>query len=404
MKSIYHAILLLIASLLLIHCGESGPKAPSLEPLKNGSVAPYQTELLDVAFESVTKMPVEPHIKDRSRVQGEVITAALILDQPVWALEHIPQIDNWRQGEAFSNLAFYCAQNGMPLRADTYIQKAKSFIEQAEDWRRDRIKTRVAQTYILLGKPEEAQALNQGLVDSETGKVESTQAKSTTEKSFDERVKQFDALIATGNFDIVRNGLMAYARLYGEFYSDPDKRSMIEQKIKSAWGKIPYNIRIEMLSILAEGALKHDDKAQALSFVDEAKEFLDSDRWRPEHKVKLMAIVIKLRHRAGATDQALEEAQTMEKYYQDERERIINIYRAGALRPLAEAYHTIGQPAKALEIYRMAVDAGVENPNARPQAEDLASTCASIARQGLEPNAVLWKRIQEVNEGLKAPW
>ena len=64
----------------------------------------------------------------------------------------------------------------------------------------------------------------------------------------------------------------------------------------------------------------------------------------------------------------------------------------------------MGDTATALSAYKRAVEEGVENPNSRPRAEDLSATCLSMAVHGVEPDAVLWTRIRQINDGLGDPW
>jgi len=80
------------------------------------------------------------------------------------------------------------------------------------------------------------------------------------------------------------------------------------------------------------------------------------------------------------------------------------MFRAGALRPVAEAYHALGDAKTALAIYRIAVDDGAENPNARPRAEDLTETCISMAVRGVQPDERLLTRIRQIEAGLREPW
>lgn len=81
-----------------------------------------------------------------------------------------------------------------------------------------------------------------------------------------------------------------------------------------------------------------------------------------------------------------------------------NIYHAEAIRPMAEAYHAMGDTESALDIYRQAIEEGMENPNSRPRAEDLSETCLSMALNGVEPGAELLDRISQIAENLGQPW
>ena len=49
-------------------------------------------------------------------------------------------------------------------------------------------------------------------------------------------------------------------------------------------------------------------------------------------------------------------------------------------------------------------EGGALNPNARPRAEDLAQTTASLARSAIEPDAAMGKRRREIRAGLVEPW
>src|SRR6185503_20684098 len=69
--------------------------APS-SSVPNEALAPYQAELLDLAFETVSKMPAVPHIKNRTRAQEEIVEAALALGQPKRARAFSDRIENWR--------------------------------------------------------------------------------------------------------------------------------------------------------------------------------------------------------------------------------------------------------------------------------------------------------------------
>ena len=88
----------------------------------------------------------------------------------------------------------------------------------------------------------------------------------------------------------------------------------------------------------------------------------------------------------------------------ESRVRFIDIYRAGELRQIAEAYHAMGDRAKALALYERAIDESLVNPNSRPRVEDLVATCLSLAKTGCEPDAELATRLEKVFAGLGAPW
>jgi len=372
--------------------------------LTDTPLAVYQNELLDHAFETAAAIPVKPHIKDRARAQEKVVETSLELDQPLWALSLIERIDNWRRGSGYCDLAFYCARHGYTGEVQQYLNLAVEVSESAEDWRRDQIRVKIANTYVWLGQTVQTDQFETGVVDSESGKVAGVKALIAGEEHFDEQMNALDALIAPGNFDIVENALKACANLFNRFYDDAGRRLLAEEKIKTSWDKLPIFKRVELLTELAGFALDHADQTKALELVNEAQLFMDSAQWRPEHRIPMISELVKLRFRAGNRQKARTDADALLALFDSQRDKIVNIYRAGALRPLAEAYQSMDDTAVALAVYKRAVEEGVENPNSRPRAEDLSATCCSMALHGVEPDAELWIRVRQINDGLGDPW
>ena len=249
-----------------------------------------------------------------------------------------------------------------------------------------------------------AQKLETDVVDSEKGKVASVRAQITSGESFDERLRELDALLAAASIDVLHNGLLACAHLFDQFYSDPSRRVIAEERMRSSWGKLPVSLRLELLMRLAESALSHSDPPQGLQIVNEAQTLLDEHPWPLEHYLALSARIARIRYQAGDGARARADADALLRRYEAENQAIVDIDRAGALRPLAEAYQLMNDGAAALVVYAKAIAAGVVNPNSRPRAEDLSATCCSMAVSGASPDAELWSRIRQIAKDLGSPW
>lgn len=403
------SILVVLGVLLIVSvggCGRTAEESGSPSSLEDGPLEPFQTRLLDVAFEAVSAMPIDPHIKNRSREQEKIVAACLELDQPQRALGYIERIDNWRRGAAYADLAFHCVQQGAgSADVEPYLQQALAISEDPDqDWRRDRIKAKVGKTRAYLGQTDAAAQLRQGLETSETGKIASAEAMTCPPDSFDSQMEALETLVASEQFDVVQNALGAYAELFSRFYADGQRRALIAEKIHSAWEIMPILDRINLLMQLTRLALDHDDPAQGLDLVEEAQALADAHEWPARFGIPLEASLAELRFRCG--DEAKARAQVGEALgaYDAASATIVNIDRAGVLRPIAQAYHTMAEDATSLDVYRRAIEAGMENPNSRPRAEDLAETCCSMAVHGMEPDAELMKRIGQIRDGLGDPW
>ena len=377
-----------------------------IDALMDKPIAAFQRDLLDLAFATATAIPMRPHIKDRSRTQETVVAASLELDQPQRAHSYIEMIDNWRRGAGYADLAFYAAQHGKTNEAQHYLKLASQSTRdpQVEDWRRDRIRVKIAKAHLWLGQTRQADQFAAGVVESESGKVARVQATLSDNNSFTEQIKALDALIGSGHVDIIKNALDAYAALFDRFYDDAERRLQAEKKIKAGWGNLPVLFRIKLLLTLSRSALHHADPGQALKLVNEAQAMTDAHQWPPRYGIPIQAQLAGLRSRAGDTQRARTDADAALALFDAVRHQMVDIDRAGTIRPLAETYQSMGDTAAALALYKRVVEEGVQNPNSRPHAEELSATCRSMALHGVEPDAPLWARMRQIRKGLGPPW
>lgn len=371
--------------------------APKLNdtPLEN-----YQGELLNIAFEAASAMPLKPHIKSRSKTQEVVVLACLDLEQPNRALGYIEKIKNWRRELCYAELALYCAKHEFKDQAKQFSDMAMKVPQNTEYCRKEQIESKVSKIDALLKQTEKPEQ-NPEASESEVPQTETT---SQPEDSFDKKMKELEKLVSTKNFDIVRSALGVYIELYNRHYTDIERRTLIEDKIKAAWTSIPMTTRIDSLKKLANHSLNHKDKTKALELVNEAEAIMDSATWQLRYEIPLIAGLAELRFLAGDKESARKKIQETLNLFDTNREKIVNIYWARVLRSVAETYQAIGETAIAHDIYERALEAGIENPNSRPRAEDLAAICCSMALHKAEPGVELLGRIHEICDGLGDPW
>jgi len=379
-------------------------------PLTDQPLETYREELLGLAFRAASKFPLVPHVKNRSRAQQAVVDACLELDRPLQARGYIEAIENWRRGAGLADLAFYCAEKGDAADARTFLELAEEAAasteqdEEAQGWRTDRIRVRMAQALVLLGDEERIDELEAGVVDSELGKIEVARARTLSEEAFDEQLAALDDVILSDSMDRVRNALAACNELFGRFYANEARRAATLAQVRSTRGKVPAQVFFDALTGLADTALEHGDSEQGLALVEESQGVVESVRWLPRARVPLSARLAVLRYRAGQQEQGRNEALAALAFYDESETAIVDIYRAGALRPLAEAFEVMDDRETALTLYRRAIEEGARNPNARPRADDLSATCISMALLGIEPGDALRARMYQIFDGLESPW
>lgn len=365
----------IVVGVCAVGCGRRDEPATG-GPLTDAPLESYQCELLETAFGVASAIPRDPHIKSRSQAQAAVVTACLELNQPQRALGYIEEIEDWRRGTGYADLALHCERRGLKTDAKPYLDMAIRIAQDAEDWRKERITSKVAAV----------RTMSQPAVD------------------FEAEMEALERLAVSQQFDAVKNALGAYVQLFNRVYADVERRGRVEEEIRSSWGSVPGFVRLDLLLEMIESSLGHSDQTKALELVNEAGTLVDSASWQPTIEIPLRARLAELRFRAGDQERAVEELKAVLKLFDARWDQIANIYRAQTLRPIAEAYQAMGQTDIACDLYRRAIEAGVENPNSRPRAEDLAATCCSMTVREVKPSPELLGRIREIQNGLGDPW
>jgi len=363
----------LTLGVVLAGCDRRDNQAVSLA---DSPLEAYQRELLEIAFKAACAIPSDPHLKSRSQAQAGVVTACLALNQPQRALGYIERIDDWRRGTAYADLAMHCLERGFTTNVEAYLGRALKIAEGAADWRKDRI----------------------------VGQVAGVRAMSGPVTDFNAEMATLAKMVSSQQFDALKEALGTYVRIFNRVYSDIERRTQVEQCIRASWDKTPGFVRLGLLMDMIEHCLAHSDRTKALDLVKEAREIADSASWQPTIEIPLKAKLARLRFLAGDPERAKEEAKEALESFEAKRDRIANVYRAQTLRPIAEAYRAMDEPDRACDLYVRALEAGMENPNSRPRAEDLAATCCSMAVHGTEPSPALLGRIREILDGLGDPW
>lgn len=384
------------------HAAEKADKKPAVS---DALLVPFQSELLDMAFDIASSIPAKPYIKDRGKAQEAVVDTCLKMDQPVRAVRFADKIGDWRRGLCYANTAYYLAQHGYTAEQ---IQKGLDIAEKianmdhGQKWHSDRIKTVISQTCTLLGKTEQAKEFSKDVNSVEKAKMLKTSVVTDKELSFEELVKKLDDAIMLGSFETTISALYGYTGLFDRYYDNPERRNLVEEKIKKSWEKIPLDIRIELLEMMAGVALNHADRSKSLELVNEAQTFLN-DQWPLENYIPVSARLIGLRSKVGDVEKAKTDADALSKLYDERGAEIIDIHRAETLYPLAEAYHAMGNTQSTLTVYKKAVEGGALNSVTKYQAEDISAICCSMASSAVEPDAQLWARIKQIKEGLGRP-
>lgn len=387
----------------------STPAQPSGE-IADAPIEQFRLDLLDLAFRAASAMPLDPHLKNRSRYQDLVVTTCLELEQPARALAYADQIANWRRGAGHADYAHYCATRGAKqpaLDAIAVASRVADLIleeENAQAWRRDRIRAKVARAHLAMGDVDRARTFMVGLDESVLSQLADSRAASLRAEDVAAELATVDQAVETSSFDRICAALASCVRLFDRFYHEPELRAAAADRVIHSYDRLPLDLRIRLVLELGELSNGHGDHAEAMRFVNLARARFDSASWRAEHAVPLLARIAEVRATAGDALTAQSEIHTALDRFASEQRTILDIDRADVLRPVAECMARLGRRQVALETFAKVVDVGALNPNARPRVEDLVLTCCALARLDLKPDAALQARIQAVLEGLESPW
>ncbi len=370
----------------------------------------FQVQLLDVAFKAASAFPEHPHLKNRCRNQEAVVEACFQLDQPRRALGYVEKIQDWRRGKGFADFAVHCARHGDASEVQRYADLAEEVAEatkanpDSQDWQIDRIRVTIAQAHAWLGDMAKASELEAGTAEFEARRLDAVKAQQLDPNTLDREIEALDHVLKIGNFEQICSSIDSCAELYGRFYADADRRTLLETKIRGAFEKLPPQVRVETLTKLFDFALDHGDRMKANALARDVQTVLETTTWQPEDRVAFESKLASLYFRAGDEKSARSRADGAHELYQSSRTSITSIFRGKALRPLAEAYHTLGSRDAAMKIYKQALEESLENPNSRPRADDLCALCCSMAVNGFRPDDALMRRVGEVCAGLREPW
>lgn len=379
---------------------ERGPEAPHL--LKDQPVEAYRLELLDLAWQAATSYPINPHIKNRGRAEQQVVLGALGIDQPHLAWGYSKKVVNWRKGASYAEIAHYLIEQGDTEHVEYFLQQAILHSKDPKQgWRHSRVKARVAAARLLVGNEEGAEGLVEDQDFAGQGETISAKAIGASDEEFDELLASLDRMVKLEGYDEIWAAMQGYTQLYRHHYDNPARRSLLLKKLRGAWEDMPGIRRFMVTLQMADAALANDDTEAAEVHVDEAQEIHKSFRWTIDYDLKLRSDIAAYRVKIGQGDAARELLEASAQLAEEKLDTLQNFYRADALRPVAEAFASLGDKERAHQLYTQVVEVGALNPNIRPRVSDITATCVSMALHGIQPDAELLRKIQKIVNGLK---
>ena len=388
------------ASVLKQHSDMPATQTPASSPLANLS----RDDLLDLAFQISTSIPIEPFASDRARMQALVAQACIKNGSLIQAIQYASKIEGWRQGELFALIGQqYASANETQLARD-FAARAMEVAANEIDWRREQIVIETAKLYLQLGDSTKASALVEGATQAELGKIEAARTAIVLQSQLDNQADMFDKALATKNFDLARGAIEGYLVWLDRVSEDEIRTTRALKAIDDALPGLPFDLQVKYAIDLADHLHKNLKRDLAILKLDKATEIFSATTFLPEDVAPLGAMIARARIRMGDPQSARVLLKRFYAEHSTRREGIVNLRRATSLRALAEGFCELGDRDDAIACYTWALEEGTINPNARPRAEDLGATCISMAEYGIVLTPELKNRIDTIRNSLTDPW
>ncbi|MBL8754437.1 MAG: hypothetical protein JNK15_14130 [Planctomycetes bacterium] len=378
---------------------------------------PSQAELLQIAFDAASAFPIDPHGKNRSRAQEVVVVACFELGQPDLALGYGTRIADWRRGIAYADYAFGMARRGDAQRAREYIALAQGVIAEekavpeSQAWRSDLIALKCARAFARLGDDAAATTAAAGIdaasahaVDGGWADTAADRVERITEQGVAAELAAIDEAFPAMSIGQQSVALATLARVHAKFFSDATTRRFCEERVAERWVKLMPGLRLEALATMVQTCFDRKEIEAGRKLLAVMREIVAAHTWRPEDKAPWTGRLVELTFAGGETERAKADADAALAAWHRDREQVVNIWRAETLRPLALAFHALGDTTRCDELLGLVLEESLENPNSRPRCDDLVDTCVDLARRAIVPSAAVLDRIREIQRGLKAPW
>lgn len=379
---------------------DAAPSAPASDAQRDAMLAE--------AFDVARQFPDRPFIKDRARVEGKVVEACLARGKVADAEAYAERsCFTWVRAESMARIAERRAADGDAAAARAAADRALvelGRLEEVPDWAVDRVRAQVARVLLRLGEPGRAASLLDAEVPALEASYAAFRAEVASPGELDACADGFDKAIATQNFDLARSGLDGYHAILRRRDADASRRDRALRALDAGIPGLPVDLQVEYRLRTADALDAVGLRAEALDQARRAAQAFAAAGFHPEDRALVGAPAAAAVVRLGDRAAGLAMLDELEDEYRRRSGEIVDIWRARALRAMAEARAASGDAARALSLYGDALEAGALNPNARPRAEDLCATCISLASSGVPVTDCMRARIAAIRGGLVDPW
>ena len=383
------SVLLLFGMISFGYCNLTSPD-PSHSSVDLKRVESDQTQALEMAFRVASRIPVNPHVSDRSKAQYEVLQNYLALGLIEEAAKMANKIINWRRGILYTDAAEYYARRKDEEKMNEYLALASEFADSIEGfnagWQKQRVIGRIATVLAIAGLFEKAKEMT--LKDPGTatlGVREEELVRIHARGNHEEAMKELKVMEDSKHWEVHECVAKVYLRILKSLGKDaaPERSNTIRDRFYAVVKKLPALKQLPLYCSFSRIAFEIDRK-------DLGKEALDTvEGDLNRRKLDATFDIANLVELANVYDKVVGESKIAEstlnraKELLSKSEFLPSMKRVNANLALAVGYAGHANRQQAWHYFRQALKIANEQKNGRPRALAVADVCTAIARSSL---------------------
>ncbi len=359
-------------------------------------------EALDFAFRFASA--IDPDPKDKAMAQEAVVLEYGRLGAFDAAIRKAGEIEGWRRGTAYADLAALLVEQGREDQAKPLVEMAQGIRATVTDWHGPLIDAHVADALARMGQMEATQRIARELLSDKLQhaghSIAVVAVGHAVRGDFETAMKGLEEAGSSSDYVVVQGRVTAYVTITGlKNLSESQRRRSLEGA-RAAAAAMPGWMKAETLDEVARAAIEFGDREMAMGCLSEAEPIARSLPATMPVKGPLLNRVAVTYGRAGEN----EKAQGLLRLTEQEAPKTLVTDQPAILAEAAAGWRTLGSDAESRRLFAKAIASAEGLANARPRALAVVAICRAMGRQDLPLDDAVKSRLEGLYAGLKAPW
>ncbi|MCG3147969.1 MAG: hypothetical protein PCFJNLEI_01410 [Verrucomicrobiae bacterium] len=357
---------------------------------------------LEWAFRFASAVTADPI--DQAKAQEKIARDYITLGALTEAAQCASQINGWRRGIVWAEVAVAQAQRGQSNAALTAIHEAE-IIQRAFrlDWQGARLRAHLTRAQAALDNLDAVRKLTAELSPEELAKgAASTASAQVAGGQIAAALAELKLYEGTDDFDRnfqLLDGYLDLAR-HRSLTNLPAQREQVLDAAARVLQTMPPLRRGEVIPGLARDYHRVGAAAKAKPLLDAIEPVVLTWENEPRFQAPVLADLALAWRELGDT----ERAQRLLRQAETRATAGDPMDQPASCAAVAAAFAEIGDRAAAARLYDRGLAIAAGFVNARPRALSIAEICRSMGRQRWELDATWQARLTELAAGLKDPW